>query len=222
MNFPFDLVIFDFDGVLVDSEILACKAWSDLLIKNGIPVSLQDMVEKYTGQTTDRIRQKIETDYHCSLPDGFVEYVNPFVEDLFAKELKAINGAHDFIRALPCPSCIASGSTLESISKCLKYTGLDAFFSENVYSAWNVEHGKPAPDIFLYAAEKSGADAKKCLVIEDSFAGVTAGVAAGMCVFGFSGGSHCLKNHADMLKKAGARAVYGSFNEMSKALYPSS
>ena len=222
--FAFDLVIFDFDGVLVDSEILACQAWSDWLMRMGIPVTLQDMVEKYTGQTVSRIKTRIENEYDATLPDGFLDEINPHVEELFAQKLQAVPRAHDFVRHLPCPVCIASGSTLESISKCLGYTKLDEFFraGTNVYSAWTVKHGKPAPDIFLLAAEKSGVSPEKCLVIEDSVAGVTAGVAAGMTVFGFTGASHCTPKQADLLKEAGATSVFNSFAQAEKALYPSS
>ena len=222
--FAFDLVIFDFDGVLVDSEILACQAWSDRLTAMNIPVSLQDMVQKYTGQTVARIKERIEAEYGAKIPDNFLDEVNPYVESLFAQKLQAVTGAHEFIRRLPCPVCIASGSTLESIAKCLRYTKLDEFFDtdRNVFSAWKVPHGKPAPDVFLLAAKESNVPPEKCLVIEDSVAGVTAGKAAGMTVFGFTGGSHCSERHTGILKQAGADKVFASFKEAESALYPSS
>lgn len=216
----FDLVIFDFDGVLVDSEILACRVWADYLTELGFPVSLKDMVTKYTGQTVTQVKQKLETRFLRNLPDDFLPVTNQKVEDLFRDELIPVDGASSFIEKLSCPYCIASGSTERVIGDCLKYTGLDKHISlDVVFSAWNVPHGKPAPDVFLLAAQKMNTAPEKCLVIEDSVAGVTAGKAAGMTVFGFCAGTHCQKDHAQLLKQAGADKTFASFKEMADFLF---
>jgi len=215
----FDLVIFDFDGVLVDSEILACQVWADKLTELGFPVTLKEMVTKYTGQTVTQMKQMLETRFEKTLPEDYLPTINARVEELFAEKLVAVDGAVDFLNALTCPYCIASGSTGRVIGDCLRYTGLDAYFSlKKVFSAWDVPHGKPAPDVFLYAAREMNVPPEKCLVIEDSVAGVTAGKAAGMTVFGFCGGSHCPPAHADVLKNAGADEIFSSFADMRKAM----
>ena len=215
----FDLVIFDFDGVLVDSEILACQVWADKLTELGFPVDLNEMVTKYTGQTVSQMKQMLETRFSKPLPDDYLPTINKRVEELFAEKLTAVDGAFDFLNALTCPYCIASGSTERVIGDCLRHTGLDAYFSlKKVFSAWDVPRGKPAPDVFLHAAKKMNVSPEKCLVIEDSVAGVTAGKAAGMTVFGFCGGSHCPPTHADMLKNAGADKIFSSFDAMREEL----
>ena len=206
-----ELVIFDFDGVLIDSEVIGSTVWSGELKKAGFDVPASEILENYTGKSGRQICAQIEENHRKKLPHNFLDIVNVVVEEEMGRTLKAVPGAGELLEKLEAeriPVCIASGSRPERLFLCLKVTGLDAYFNEaNVFSALLVKHGKPAPDIFLYAADKMGVSPEKCLVIEDSVAGVTAGVSAGMTVYGFTGGSHCAPNHADKLKAAGAHKI---------------
>src|SRR5262249_60230426 len=128
--------------------------------------------------------------------------------------LKAIAGVAAAIAAIEAPKCVASSGTPEKIRHGLECAGLFDLLSPHIFSATQVERGKPAPDLFLFAALKMGAAPERCLVIEDSVAGVTGAVAAGMIVLGFHGGSHCLPGHADRLRAAGATLVFDDMREL--------
>lgn len=207
-----ELLIFDFDGVLIDSEQMGCQVWADMFGKLGIDVSVETMLTHYTGKSGPNICSQVENDYGCSLPVDFLDQVNTAVEGLFETELDVVNGVHETMEKLRLPMCVASGSRPERLFQCLRVTGLDKYFNkENVFSSHEVKNGKPAPDIFLYAAKKMNVAPEKCIVIEDSIAGVQAGKAAGMYVLGFSGGSHCREDHPGKLKTVGADVNFSSF-----------
>lgn len=216
--FTADLIVFDFDGVLIDSEILGCQTWSDCLAGHGIAVSLDEMLG-YTGRTGPVICRQIEQDFNCTLPENFLEEVNEAVENLMEEKLQAVKGVHETLKKMNIPMCIASGSRPKRLFQCLRVADLERFFPEGtVFSAHEVKNGKPAPDLFLYAAEKMGKKPENCIVVEDSISGVRAGNAAGMPVFGFTGASHCKPDHGDRLKEAGVRLTFDDFTKLPELI----
>lgn len=216
--FTADLIVFDFDGVLIDSEILGCQTWSDCLAGHGIAVSLDEMLG-YTGRTGPVICKQIEHDFNCKLPGHFLEEVNEAVENLMEEKLQAVQGVHETLKKLDMPVCIASGSRPKRLFQCLRVADLERFFPDGtVFSAHEVKNGKPAPDLFLYAAAKMGKKPENCIVVEDSISGVKAGIAAGMPVFGFTGGSHCKPDHGEKLKNAGVCLTFGDFTQLPELI----
>ena len=212
MNSNFDLIIFDFDGVLVDSETMGCRIWSEVFAKHGMTVSAQEIMEKYTGKTGTLICSLIEQEYGYHIPDGFLDEVNETTESVMARELKTVPGVIETLPLLPIPMCIASGSRPKRLNLCLDVTDLRRFFPANtVFSSHFVKNGKPAPDLFFYAAEQMKVDPQKCLVIEDSTSGIIGAKAAGMKVFGFLGGSHCTPERGRALKDNGADLIFTDF-----------
>ena len=210
-----DLVIFDFDGVLVDSETMGCQIWSDVFAKHGMTVPAQDILEKYTGKTGTLICSLIEREYGYEIPDNFLDEVNETTESVMAKELKTVDGVAETMPLLKTPVCIASGSRPKRLNMCLDVTGLRKYFpDETVFSSHYVKNGKPAPDIFLYAAEKMRVAPQKCLVVEDSASGIVGAKAAGMRAFGFIGASHCTPARGVQLTQSGAELLFGDFTEL--------
>lgn len=219
MNIEKKLLICDFDGVLIDSELIGCRIWSDMLGAVNAPVSVEAMLNDYTGKSGPQICAQIEQDFGYKLPEGFLDTVNERVETLFEKQLKAMPRALETLNVLNMEKCIASGSRPERLFQCLRVTKLDALFDKsNVFSSHEVKRGKPAPDVFLYAAEKRGFIPSDCIVIEDSVAGVRAGLAAGMTVLGFTGGSHCTPFRIESLEKAGAYLLFDDFAALPEIL----
>ena len=219
MNSNFDLIIFDFDGVLVDSETMGCRIWSEVFAKHGMTVSAQEIMEKYTGKTGTLICSLIEQEYGYHIPDGFLDEVNETTESVMARELKTVPGVIETLPLLPIPMCIASGSRPKRLNLCLDVTDLRRFFPANtVFSSHFVKNGKPAPDLFFYAAEQMKVDPQKCLVIEDSTSGIIGAKAAGMKVFGFLGGSHCTPERGRALKDNGADLIFTDFTKLPELL----
>src|SRR5258707_3483266 len=211
----FDLVIFDCDGVLIDSELLSVQADIACLAEYGIDLSAEEIIERYTG--TSFMLADLEVRYGRTLP-GFGERYRQLVRPLFETGLKAIPGVAAVLDSLACRSCIASSSGPEGLRHSLSLVGLFDRFHPNIFSASMVARGKPAPDLFLYAAERMGVVPKRCVVIEDSIPGVTAAVAAGMPAIGFTGGAHCRPGHAARLAEAGAALVIGRMAQLTAAL----
>lgn len=200
------LLIFDCDGVLVDSEPLACQVDADVLHTLGLPYTAEDIARQFVGKSMRDMIARIEADHGRPLPQDFADQVNRALFARFETDLKPITGVRDAILSLPYPRCVASSSVPERIALSLRVTGLADLF-ENVFSATQVARGKPAPDLFLLAAERMGAKPEECVVIEDSPAGIQGAIAAGMRVIGFTGGGHCGPDHAEMLRQGGAPAV---------------
>lgn len=214
-----DLIIFDFDGVLVDSETMGCQIWSDVFAKHGMSVPAKDVMEKYTGKTGTLICSLVEQEYGYKIPDGFLDEVNEETEEVMARELETISGVSETLPLLNVPVCIASGSRPKRLNMCLDVTGLRRFFPEKtVFSSHFVKNGKPAPDLFFYAAEKMNVAAEKCLVIEDSSSGIIGAKAAGMRVFGFVGGSHCTAERGVQLMQSGAELLFDDFTQLPNLL----
>lgn len=203
-----DLVIFDCDGVLVDSELLAARVLADEVTALGLPLTAEECLHRFTGISMTAVLAAIEADLGRPLPPEFEAQVRAADERAFTRDLHAIDGVAAAVAALTCRRCVASSGAPAKMRFTLGLTGLLALFEPHLFSASMVAHGKPAPDLFLYAADQMGAPANACLVIEDSVAGVTAAVAAGMRVLGFVGGAHCRDGHVDALREAGATTVF--------------
>jgi HAD superfamily hydrolase (TIGR01509 family) len=183
----FELVIFDNDGVLVDSEPIANQVLADLLTGYGRPTTFEDSVNTYLGGTLQHVREIVEPGLGRPLPADFED---SYHERLFARirtELTAVPGVREALDELELPVCVASSGAHPRIEMTLKTVGLYDRFAGHIFSADDVARGKPFPDLFLYAAEQRGTAPDRCLVIEDSPYGVTAGKAAGMTVIGYAG-----------------------------------
>lgn len=215
---PFGLVIFDCDGVLIDSEVLACRIDAEELTRIGYPVTLSDAVLRFTGLSSKTMRQLIEAEWGRPLPADFEDNLQKRIKESYRTELQAIRGIDELLRKLSVPRCVASSSAPDKLKLGLELTGLWHHFSPHVFSATMVAAGKPAPDIFLFAAARMGVEPPRCVVVEDSIAGVRAGVAAGMTVIGFTGGGHCVPDHGHRLLASGAAMVACSAEELAAVL----
>ncbi|MEV4918421.1 HAD family hydrolase [Streptomyces tirandamycinicus] len=186
----YDLVIFDNDGVLVDSEPLSNTILAAYLTELGHPTSYAESVRDYMGAAVHRVHEMVLERTGKRLPDDFDETLHARVFAAFERELTPVPGALDILGKLTAdgvPYCVASSGSHERIRVGHRKTGLDAWFhAENVFSAQDVGRGKPAPDLFLHAAERMGAAPERCVVIEDSPLGVAAALSAGMDVYGFT------------------------------------
>ena len=201
------LLIFDCDGVLVDSEILSNRAGVELLAELGLEISLEDHIDRFVGRSAADVEKELTALLGRPLPENYSQLKIQRTAELFERELQAITGIHEALENLPGPRCVASGSHLTRIQQSLRLTGLTPYF-EHIFSIDQVKRGKPAPDLFLLAAETLGYAPSDCLVIEDSMTGVQAAKSAGMRVLGFTGGSHCNDTHAQALLDAGAAQVF--------------
>jgi HAD superfamily hydrolase (TIGR01509 family) len=209
-----DLLIFDCDGVLVDSEVISCRAHAQTLTRCGYPITEEQVLHRFLGVSDREARLTIEREIGRPLPGDFEAKVKEATLKFYAGDLQAIAGAATAIAAIDVPKCVASSGTPEKIRHGLECAGLYEQLSPHIFSATQVDRGKPAPDLFLYAASQMRAAPERCLVIEDSVPGVTGAVAAGMSVLGFHGGSHCQAGHADKLLAAGARLVFDDMLEL--------
>jgi HAD superfamily hydrolase (TIGR01509 family) len=182
----FDLVIFDCDGVLVDSERLVVRTEAEILTGLGWPLSEADIVKRFVGRSAAYMHQEIERHLGRSI-DWDLEFESRY-RQVFEQELAPVPGVVDALGQIPVPVCVASSGTHERMRFTLGTTGLYDRFDGRIFSVDEVAHGKPAPDIFLHAARKMNVTPERCAVIEDSVSGVTAGLAAAMAVFAFAGG----------------------------------
>ncbi len=218
-----ELIIFDCDGVLIDSEMLVCTMVSEELTQLGYPITPVEVVERYAGRPEREILAQIAADWGKPVPAVYREAMTRRIHAAFTSELEPVPGVAATLARIRLPICVASSSGPEKLRMGLQFVGLYGYFAPsggaaNVVSAAYVAHGKPAPDVFIYAAGSMRTPVEHCLVIEDSLPGVRAARAAGMRVFGFTGGSHCLPGHAERLLEAGAERVLGAMEELESAL----
>jgi HAD superfamily hydrolase (TIGR01509 family) len=211
---PLSLVIFDCDGVLIDSETICAAAHAEALQRLGIPLGYDDLIRRFTGVPDRAMYAVIEREFCCALPADYDEKVSRAIRARFATDLRALPGVHEAVAAIDLPVCVASSAAHDKLKFALSVVGLYDRFAPNIFSADEVASGKPAPDLFLHAARRMDADPGHCLVIEDSIAGVTAAVAAGMRVVGFCGAAHCDVAHAAALAATGAAAVFADLAQL--------
>ncbi|MFF8868520.1 HAD family hydrolase [Streptomyces massasporeus] len=186
----YDLVIFDNDGVLVDSEPISNRLLAAYLTELGHPTSYEESIRDYMGSAMHRIHELVLERTGQRLPENFDDVFHTRVFTAFEQELVAVAGASEVLEKLAAdgvPYCVASSGSHERIRVGHRTTGLDRWFDEErIFSSQDVGRGKPAPDLFLYAAERMGVAPERCVVVEDSPLGVRAAVAAGMDVYGFT------------------------------------
>jgi HAD superfamily hydrolase (TIGR01509 family) len=202
-------IIYDFDGVIADSEVLANLVLAEAVSSLGLPTTLEDSITRYMGKRWGEVVAAVETGTGQRLPEAFLAELKRATLARFREALQSVPGAMEFITRYPAlPRCIASSSSVERLEVCIDVLALRHHFPDAVFSADLVPHGKPHPDIFLYAADRIGVAPEDCLVIEDSPNGVRAGVAAGMCVVGLCAGGHVRAGHAERLREAGAEHIF--------------
>ncbi|MER9871688.1 HAD family hydrolase [Mesorhizobium sp. M0195] len=185
-----ELVIFDCDGVLVDSEMLSVSALLEMIALAGGNVSEDIAYEHFLGKSMKSVREILASDFGLDLTDQHLTEMRSELMRKFRQELKPMPGIAQVLPKLGVPCCVASSGTLERIRYALEVTGLLGLLEPHLFSAAMVARGKPAPDLFLHAADKMRAAPRNCLVVEDSPAGIEAARAAGMRVLAFTGGSH--------------------------------
>jgi len=214
---PLGAIIFDFDGVIADSEALANGVLAEAVSALGLPTSLDDALGRYMGKRWPDAMAAIECDLGRALPDNFSDDLKAATLERFRRDLREVTGAAGFIgRFAALPRCIASSSSADRLRLCLDKLGLAGAFGEAVFSADGVARGKPYPDIFLHAAGRLGVAPAHCLVIEDSVTGVQAGVAAGATVLGLCAGSHLREGHGGRLRAAGASHVAATWEDAAR------
>jgi len=199
----FDLVIFDCDGVLVDSERITAGIWTDMLRELGLDVTVEDVFDQLVGKSMDQCLDIVATRWRGLVPAGFVPDYRRRAAAALAAHVLPVPGIEEVLASLKIPACVASNGTHEKMQGTLGSCGLLARFTGRIFSVTDVARGKPAPDLFLHAAARCGAEPARCAVVEDTPTGVAAGVAAGMRVFGF-----CALTPRARLIEAGAQVTF--------------
>lgn len=215
-----DLVIFDCDGVLVDSEIIAARVEADLLTAAGYEISPEEISETYSGMTFKDIMLRVEQIAGIPLQASLLEQSEKLLDERLAREVRAIAGVHEAVLGVSAPRCVCSNSSPERLDLMLTPTRIKPLFGNNIFSALatGTKQPKPAPDVFLHAAKTMGAKPENSFVIEDSVHGIRGAKAAGMRVIGFIGAAHSYPGHADMLMEAGAETVIRRWPELGAVL----
>lgn len=215
-----DLVIFDCDGVLVDSEIIAARVEAELLTSAGFEISAEEISETYAGLTFKDIMLRLEEKSHIPFQASLIDRAEELVDRKLRSDVRIIDGAREAVAAVTAPRAVCSNSRTERVEFMLEKVRLLPFFAGRIFSGLDIpsKKTKPAPDVFLYAAEKLGANPKNTFVIEDSVHGIAGARAAGMRVIGFTGAGHSYPGHADALTEAGAETVIRRWAELSGTL----
>ena len=208
----YQLVIFDCDGVLVNSEPIANRIMAQVLTETGLPTTLETCYEHFMGRTMSDCVNILASRFAHSVPADFVDVVRQRTLDALGREVEPVPGIAQTLDRISMPMCVASSGQLVKMRTTLARTGLLHHFEDRLFSAAGMARGKPHPDIFLHAAEAMGAEAGDCAVIEDSTVGVRAGVAAGMKVFGYAG-----LTDTQVLSGAGAQ-VFTDMGELPSLL----
>ena len=212
------LIIFDFDGVIADSEYLAHLVLAEGLNGIGLPTTVDQAIQLYSGRLWAECVPLMEERCGSRLPEGFISAQIEHVYRRVIAEVEPVPGLNQFLTALHhIPRCIASSSRLDYIGHCLDRMQLAHWFPHR-FTGYDVERGKPHPDLFLKAAATLAVSPSDCLVIEDSLMGVAAGKAAGMLTFGLCAGRHIRQGHAERLAAAGADMVVTGFDQIAEAL----
>ena len=212
------MVMFDCDGVLVNSELIACEVLAGLITRLGYPISRDETVARFLGRSQKDARAQIETMIGRPLGPHEGEAEADILLDRFRTELLPVDGVREAILAIPGQRCVASSSSPGRLRLSLELTGLLPLFEPRVFSATQVALGKPSPDLFLFAAASCRVAPEACLVVEDSPAGVTAARAAGMPAIGFIGASHATPALGERLRAAGAATVIEAMSALPAAV----
>jgi HAD superfamily hydrolase (TIGR01509 family) len=210
------LIIFDCDGVLIDSEILSARVDAEILSEIGYEITAEELAHRFAGLTTERIFQLVGEELGRPVPEKIITRAKRDTDKKLKEEVQPIPGVQEMLDLLDDPRCICSNSRPERLELSLVKAGLWDRFRPYVFSAQAIGEGrgKPAPDVFLHAAKIFETDPAQSIVIEDSVAGATGAVAAGMRVIGFTGASHTWPGHAEVLMEAGAMTVIKRLSEL--------
>ena len=217
----FDAIIFDFDGVLLESEFEGNRQLAELLTDLGHRTSVEEALEHFVGLSGPQFIAAIEARIGAPLPPEFHERRKEQSVRALREGVAAVVGAVDFVRSLPpeLPKAVASSSSTRWIRGHLDHLGLSDAFGDHVYSGReHVERGKPAPDLYLHAADQLGVPIGRCVILEDSEIGATGALASGARVIGLAAGSHCLDGHARRLEALGVEEIAGNFDEVRRLL----
>ena len=209
-----DLVIFDCDGVLVDSEVISCRVHADVLTRHGYPITAEQVRQRFLGRSSRDATLEVERELGRPLADSYDLERQTTLLAALADTVEAIPHLDAALDAIDARICVASSAAHEKIFTTLSRTGLYHRFAPNIFSGTQVSQGKPAPDLFLFAARQMAALPGRCLVIEDSVPGVTGARAAGMTVLGFHGGSHCRPGDGEALRAAGAMVTFDDMRQL--------
>lgn len=215
----FDAIIFDFDGVLLESEFEGNQRLAELLTSLGHPTSVPEAIEHYTGLAGQDFVAAVESRIGRSLPAEFHERGKVHRDRALREGIDPVAGAVEFVRSLPTelPKAVASSSSTHWVRTHLDHLGLAGAFGPHVYSGReHVARGKPAPDLYLHAARELGVDIGRTVIIEDSKVGATGALASGAAVIGLAAGRHCFDSHADMLHSVGVDKIAHSFDELAQ------
>ncbi|MFF0150599.1 HAD family hydrolase [Micromonospora sp. NPDC005203] len=180
-----DLVIFDCDGVLVDSESIVAGVLAGQLRQLDVEITDEECEREFAGLSQDKATERVLTLLGRSAPAGWFDSLTRSVDAALRARVRPMPGVLDVIRLLDVPFCVASNGRPKKVALMLQTSGLARYFEHQIFTAADVAHGKPAPDLFLLAAERCGADQRRCVVVEDSASGIAAARAAGMRVLGF-------------------------------------
>jgi HAD superfamily hydrolase (TIGR01509 family) len=212
------VVIFDCNGVLVDSELIATEVAAEEFTRAGFAITAETVARHFGGRRPSDMFAMLEEATRRKLPTNFPGMVAAAILRRFRTELRPMPHVTYALSWVRGPKCVASSSPMERIRVSLEITGLLRFFEPRLFSAADVAHGKPAPDLLLRAAARTGARPADCVVVEDSAAGIAAATAAGMVAVGFVGGSHAGPELAPALVAAGARAVVTDMRALKAAI----
>lgn len=219
MSLAPSLIIFDFDGVVADSETIANQALADYITSLGKPTTLDDSIRLFMGKRFEDTKRLVVEWMGRDLPATFEEDYRAKTRVVMRRDVGPVAGVTAFLDGHGhIARCVASSSSIEWLDHCVDKFAMRSHFGRNLFSATAVKHGKPAPDIFLHAAKQMEADAREALVIEDSPAGVTGAKAAGMTVIGFLGGSHIRDGHRERLEAAGADHIAHSYDDIRRLI----
>ncbi|HEY3596707.1 MAG TPA: HAD family hydrolase [Paraburkholderia sp.] len=209
-----DHLICDCDGVLVDSEVIADRVLAETLAAAFPGLEFEEIVKTAFGQQTLRFLEGLETTFGIALPADFLQTVERNVEAALASSLSPINGVRDALRHVTLPAAVVSNSRLSRVSASVRRAGLTERFAQRVFSAEQVARPKPLPDVYLFAARQLGVEPARCLVVEDSIAGLSAARAAGMKTIAFVGASHIPDGYADVLRNMGITRIMQHMDEL--------
>ncbi|WP_245656737.1 HAD family hydrolase [Sphingomonas asaccharolytica] len=213
----FAALLFDFDGVLIESEYIGNKHIADFLTSIGHPTTPEQSMANFMGYAGKDFLDRVEAWIGRALPEDFFAAREAEDARVMAEGIGEVAGAVAFVRSLPrdLPKAVVSSSSTRWIRRHLEHIGLSDVFGDHLYSGReHVERGKPAPDLYLYGAEKLGVAIGDCAIIEDSQVGATGAVASGGYVIGLCAGNHCAPDHAQRLRAIGVAAVASSFDEV--------
>jgi HAD superfamily hydrolase (TIGR01509 family) len=212
-------IIFDCDGVLIDSEKLSMDVDIALLAENGINLS-ETEIHRFVGTTFEAMVVELQREYKRPLPPDLATRKDGMMLDLYRRDLKPVPGVISMLKKLALPKSIGTNGPRERATEALRMTGLEIFFGDRLTTYEDVKNGKPAPDIYLLAAQRAGLAPARCLVVEDSVTGVTSALAAGCKVIGFTGVAYDPAAKARELNRLGVSRVIQDMGELLDAISP--